>query len=152
MGLNVAELGAARRADWDYSHRTAPMVEATLGQLAKEKDPSERQGLVDRLTRYLEGRPHEEIDYDRINAAFARAGFDPLPYTPAQTQRRPRSEMPPGLEAAFQRFSDLGRHAHGRDSRLVGDLFSFVRKQCGEALTQAEFDEAVKALELLPRR
>lgn len=152
MSLNVADLGAARRADWDYSHRTAPMVGIRLGMLAREQNPVERQWIVDSLTRYLESYPPEEIDFNKINTAFAAAGFGPLPYTPAQTQRRPRSEMPPGLEAAFQRFEDLGRHASGRDGRLVGELYNFVRKQCGEALTQAEFDEAVKALELLPRR
>ncbi|MBK6687868.1 MAG: hypothetical protein IPG45_25565 [Deltaproteobacteria bacterium] len=147
----VNSLGLARRSEWDYSDRNAPMVNAMLRSLAEERDPVEKQGIVDRLTDYLEGRRPEDIDFNKINTAFAAAGFGPLPYTPEQTQRRPRSEMPPGLEAAFQRFEELGRYAHGRDGRLVGELFTFVRKQCGEALNQAEFDEAVRALQLLPR-
>ena len=148
MLSDVATLGRVSRADWDWSERSAPMTEASLRHLAAARDPTERAGIVARLTRYLEPFPPEEVNFLLVNQAFADAGFPPLPFTPEVVVRRPMAEMDPELAAGFGRLETLRRHASGR---LGAKLISFVRDRCGDALTQEEFAEAMRALRSLPK-
>lgn len=148
------QAGGLRRADFDFTGRTRPVIDVLLRQLRESANPVERQNIVDRLTSYVRGFDEEQVDFARLNAGLKAEGFPELAHTPPAGVRRPLSELDPASRAALdraQRFYTYEIPSAARTSSTAGqtrlaELGRMVKANCGDHMSEDEFRTAMSML------